>query len=456
MESRSLARIVWEEGMHLAQHHFQAQSRFFSDTSTFALSSLYFGHYGFAGLEMDAEALLNGTVSLTHARGFLPDGLAFHFPHDPPPAPLNVRELFSPTQPAHTVHLAIPAYRPGAANTAPVDGPAADGTPDDYRFLLQREERVDEVTGEERKSVTLARKNFRLLLDAQLEETEGLVSLPVARVMRDGAGNFTYDANFIPPALRVGAVPTLRSLLDRMVEMLEARAQSIQRERQARNGGTPGPAEVGEMWLAHAVHQSLPTLRHMRASRGAHPEELYQELARLGGALCTFALDASPDDLPLYDHDDLGGCFQELERHLRSRLEVVLPTGSYRISVEPGERFFYKAQVADSDALHSAELYVGVKAAEPDAKVIDAASRLMKVCSAAHIARLVREAFPGLPLKHVPSPPAVLRPQPGFHYFHISKSGPCWASIQETSQVGIYAPAALPDPRLELVVVPAE
>ena len=451
MESRSLARIVWEEGMHLAQHHFQAQSRFFSDTSTFAVSALHFGHYGFAGLELDREALLNGTVSLTHARGFLPDGLAFHFPHDPPPSPLNVRELFSPTQPAHTVHLAIPAYRPGAANTAPAEA-GGDGTP--FRFTLQREDRVDEVTGEERNPVTLARKNFRLVLDEQLAETEGLVTLPVARVMRDGAGNFTYDPDFIPPALRVGAVPALRGLLDRMVEMLEARADAIQRERRARNGGAPGPAEVGEMWLAHAVHQSLPSLRHMRASRGAHPEVLYQELARLGGALCTFALDASPDDLPLYDHDDLGHCFKELERHLRSRLEVALPTGSYRIPVGPSDRFIHTAEVADSEALHSAELYVGVKAAESDGKVIDAGNRLMKVCSAEHIARLVKEAFPGLPLSHVPSPPAVLRPQPGFHYFHITKSGPCWASIQETSAVGIYAPAALPEAQLELVVVP--
>ena len=46
-----LSRIVWSEGMHLAQHHFQTQSRYFEDLVAFTLSSLFYRCYGFAGLE---------------------------------------------------------------------------------------------------------------------------------------------------------------------------------------------------------------------------------------------------------------------------------------------------------------------------------------------------------------------------------------------------------------------
>src|ERR1017187_3420290 len=75
-----LSRVVWSEGMHLGPHHFQVQSRYFEDSIQFATSSLWFASYGLAGLELDADALYNGSVSLLHARGILPDGLPFNMP----------------------------------------------------------------------------------------------------------------------------------------------------------------------------------------------------------------------------------------------------------------------------------------------------------------------------------------------------------------------------------------
>ena len=64
-----LSRVVWSEGMYLGPHHFQVQSRYFEDSIQFATSSLWFSAYGLAGVDLDAHALQNGTVSLIHARG---------------------------------------------------------------------------------------------------------------------------------------------------------------------------------------------------------------------------------------------------------------------------------------------------------------------------------------------------------------------------------------------------
>src|SRR5690349_22823224 len=101
---KQLSRVVWNEGMHLAQHHFQAQSRYFEDAVQFALSSLFFAPYGLAGCELDADAIRNDTVALIHARGILPDGLPFDIPaSDGAPQQLGIRELFSPTQDSHLV-----------------------------------------------------------------------------------------------------------------------------------------------------------------------------------------------------------------------------------------------------------------------------------------------------------------------------------------------------------------
>ena len=49
-------------------------------------------------------------------------------------------------------------------------------------------------------------------------------------------------------------------------------------------------------------------------------------MLRLGGALCTFALDSHPRTLPLYDHDNLDECFGLLDEHIRRHLETIVPT----------------------------------------------------------------------------------------------------------------------------------
>jgi len=86
-----LSRVVWSEGMHLAPHHFQTQSRYFEDAIHFAVSSLWFAPYGLAACEMDHEALKNATVAVLQARGLFPDGLPFYIPgSDPPPEPRSI------------------------------------------------------------------------------------------------------------------------------------------------------------------------------------------------------------------------------------------------------------------------------------------------------------------------------------------------------------------------------
>ena len=48
---------------------------------------------------------------------------------------------------------------------------------------------------------------------------------------------------------------------------------------------------------------------------------------------------------------------------------------------------------------------------------------------------------------------AALSPRINTSYFRIRPVEPCWASITDTSEVGVYVPAAIPDAELDLVVV---
>ena len=83
--------------MHLAQHHFQAQSRYFENTIHFALSAVFPEFYGFVALEMDQDAIWDGKVVLLGASGVMPDGLAFELGEgDEVPAALDVKGVVEP------------------------------------------------------------------------------------------------------------------------------------------------------------------------------------------------------------------------------------------------------------------------------------------------------------------------------------------------------------------------
>ncbi len=447
---KPFTRVVWQEGMHLAQHHFQLQSRYFEESVGFALGQLFFRPYGLVACELDAEALRNGTVSVIHARGVLTDGLAFHIPEaDPPPPPRAIRELFSPTQDRHVVLLAIPPYRPGRANCV-LEPKASDG---DLRYVAETRVVADETTGQDEKPVLLGRKNLRVVLDSEIGD---MVALPLARVRRDGAGHFVYDLDFIPPVLEIGASPGLMERLRRVIEILEAKSQALVGQRRGAQADLAAYAarDVASFWLAHAIHSSLAPLHHLLESRRAHPEQLYVELARLAGALCTFSLDSHPRELPLYDHDNLEECFGALERVIRTHLDLVVPTNCVALPLERSRKFLYTCAVRDRRCLGPSTWILGVRAARgAQADLIAAVPRLVKMCSAQLIARLVKEAQAGLLLEHLPTPPAAVAPRAGSQYFLVRQAGPCWDAIVKSAEVGIYVPEALAEGELELLVV---
>lgn len=436
--------------MHLAQHHFQTQNRYFEDLTRFAVDSLFFRTWGLVRCELDSDALLNGTVSLTHGRGIMPDGLAFQFPEDPVPDPLEVAELFSPVHDSHLVLLAIPPLRTGHANCA-VNG---DADAEALRFGSTVENVPDELTGSDEKQVALARKNFRLLLDHQ--ERGDLVTLPIARVRRDGRGHFMYDPEYIPPSLQIGASEQLLVLGERLTQMLEAKSDAMRREREAtqRPLAEWAAREVANFWLTHAVNAALAPVKHMLATRAAHPERMYVELARLAGALCTFSMDAHPRDLPAYDHENLSVCFEALDRHIRRNLEIIIPTNTIVTTLSQAEPNFHSAAIPDDRAFSKgSHWYLGVRSSAGRGEIAASVPRLVKVCSAEHIVRLVKEGLPGLDLEHEPSPPPELSPRIGSHYFRIRTDGPCWTLMAKSHNAGVYAPAAIADAELEITIV---
>jgi type VI secretion system protein ImpJ len=435
--------------MYLGPHHFQAQNRYFEDSVQFATSSLWFANFGLIGFELNTEALANGTVSVVNGRGIFPDGLVFHMPDsDALPAARHIADLFPATRDTLTVLLAIAPRQAEGRNTA-LESAESDGA----RFIAQSQTVHDENTGRDERDVQMGRKNIRLLLDT--EDASGLLTLPVARVMRDGRGHFVPDPRFIAPCLKISASERLMMLTQRLIEILEEKSRGLTQPRQQQGKSLTEFAtrEIASFWLLHAVNSSLAPLRHLCFTKRGHPEELYVEMARLAGALCTFALDSHPRSLPLYDHDHLDACFEALDLHIRTHLETIVPTNCISIPLQAAKDYFWEGDVTDARCFGRSRWVFAIHCNAGEAAVIQGTPRLAKICSSQFVPELVKRALPGCALTHLPVPPTAISARVETQYFGVTKAGPCWDHIVQSKRVGIYVPGELPAPELELLVI---
>jgi type VI secretion system protein ImpJ len=436
--------------MYLGPHEFQAQARYFEDAIQFASAALWFQSYGLIGSTLDGDALRNGTVNLVHASGIFPDGTPFLIPQsDGAPAARPIADLFPPTRDRLTVHLGITGHKPGGRNCTASPDLAAAG---DTRYFAEIRNFNDETNGADARPVPIRRKNIRLLLDPELNDK--IVSLPLARIQRDGSGHFIFDPEFVPPCLTISSSERLMLMLRRLIEILEAKSSTLSRA----SGGAGGLAEfstrdLANFWLMHAVNSGLAALRHLWISKRGHPEELFVEMSRLGGALCTFALDSHPRTLPNYDHRDLSDCFEKLDYHIRTHLETIVPTNCVSIPLTKVANYFYEGEVADTRVLGRARWIFGIHASIGDAELIVRTPQLVKLCSAKFVGELVRRAMAGLTLTHLPAPPPAVPARVETQYFNVSRDGPFWDHIVQTRRVGIYVPGELTDAELELLVL---
>ena len=279
--------------------------------------------------------------------------------------------------------------------------------------------------------------------------------MPLARIQRDGGGHFIFDEKFVPPVLRFNSSTALMNIARRLIDILTQKNTTFAGSTRGYDRQSSGMSaqQISTFWFLHAVDSALASFRHLYLSKQSHPEELYCEMLRLGGALCTFGLNSSAAALPVYDHMDLQACFEALDAHIREHLELVIPTNCISLKLEQTDRYFWEGDITDTRILGNARWYFSIAANIGEAELITGTPALVKVCSARFVAELVKRALPGMKLTHVSTPPASLAPRITNQYFTVNRSGPCWDHLMETRRLGIYVPGDIPTPQLDLLVL---
>jgi type VI secretion system protein ImpJ len=443
-----LSRVVWSEGMYLAPHHFQTQSRYFEDSIAFLASNLWREPWGVLHIEMDAKAIENETVSLLHTSGIFSDGLSFDVPiSDAPPPTRTLSSICLPSDSDLTLYLAVPTRKDGGYDTQIVDN----GTRSRYSgvsHILR-----DETNGIDEQEVELARKNLCLLTERELSPS--FCSFPVARLVRDSRGRFRYDDEFVPCSLRISASESLMLRLKRLLEIIAEKSATIARPVQVGNQLRTDalPIDVANYWFLHALHSAIPVLRYLLHTRHSHPADCFLELTRLAGALCTFGVDSDPRKLPDYNHANPGPAFNALYDHIQRHLEIIVPSNTVDLAFVPTSPYLYGAPITDQRCLRHARWILGIRSSIGESELMRLVPRLVKVCSARFVPELVKRALPGMTLTHLPVTPAAVRAVADMQYFAIDTAGPCWEHILHTQSVGIYIPGEIMEPEFTITVI---
>ena len=445
---RQLQPVLWTKGTLLSPQHLQAQDRFLEDTLQFWLESLAFAPWGFRELRIDREALAGGLLIASAASGIFPDGLLFEIPDaDGAPPAKQLAEHFGPDDSALDVYLAVPQYRERGVNVS------TPGAATDTRFVAEVAFVRDEVRGAAEKPIQIARKGFRLLTEN--ESRQGYSTLRAARVHRTPAGVFHLDDHFVPPLLGIAASDYIMTIARRLVEILTARSTELGALRRQKNQSLADftSSEIASFWLLYAINTHYPRFRHLFDTRRGHPEELFATMVSLAGALTTFSPDLHPRDLPVYDHNDLAGCFTSLDAKLRLLLDTVVKKNYVALAMQQVQPSIYATSLAEERFFDNTHFYLAVRADMDHGELIGKAPQLIKVGSSSHIDQLVRRALPAVELAHVVRPPSALPIKQNYEYFRLSQSGGVWDSIVRARNLAAYVPAEFPGAEIELIIL---
>ncbi len=441
--------------MLLTPHHFQQADNYIEELLNTRIASLLPYEWGIIDLQVNRDAVANGSVQLMSCRGIMPDGLIINIPQTcPEPDARPVADHFSPTADHLDVFLAVPQNRVGAANFQSNGGPASQTV----RYLQASGIVIDETAGENEQQVPFAQPNFRLLFADEVRE--GYSAIKIAELQRTTTGQLKLAEEYVPPAIHIGASSWLTNLLRQLIEFLVAKSRTLgERRHQSKAGPAVFSTDDGMvLWVLPTLNAAIPALTHLFRQRIVHPERLYSEMVRLAGALMTLIFERHAKDLQRYNHLDLYNTFRQLDFEIRFLLEKVDPQRYVPIPLVQERPALYVARVNDDQLLREAEFYLAVGAKVPENKLIERVPSAIKIADRDGIDVVINNALRGVSITHV-TPPGQIPTRAGLHYFRLDRNDldtelkRFWDRIIALKTISVWVADEFPEAKLEMYAI---
>ena len=375
----------------------------------------------------------------------LPDGTTLNIPHgDAAPAAL---ELDSNTR-DQTIFLCLLEKRYGS-NEVSRDDSDETGTRLSVNVMDVSDTSVPMNTTA---PIELGRKNLYLLRES--DERADYACLGVIRVVEVRNDNTVMvDRSFIPPALDCRDTPRLAGYIRELLGLLKHRGEALA----ARVGaGHDGTADTGDFMLLQVVNRYDPLFVHLASLPELHPETLFAICLQLAGELSTFTSPGKrPSEFPIYDHEDLAGCFEPLMSELRHALSAVLEQNAIFIELVLKKGGIRKATIEDRQLFDDAYFVLAVKAEMPTEEIRNLIPLQAKIGSPNKIIDLIKLQIPGVGMDPLPVAPRQIPFHAGFQYFELDKRGDMWKQLKESGSLALHAGGNFPGIEFELWAIRA-
>jgi type VI secretion system protein ImpJ len=439
------SKIIWSEGMFLRPQHFQQHDRYLESHIEERCAPLRPYAWGVRELEVSQEALGLGKIDIANCRAVLPDGTTVSIPSaDEAPEAL---ELDTNTR-DQTIYLCLLEKRHGS-NEVSRDDSEEIGTRLSVKAMDVRDTSVPVNTTA---PIELGQKNLRLLREK--DERADYACLGVLRVIEvRNDKTVVIDRSFIPPSLDCRDTPRLAGYIRELQGLLKQRGEALAARVGAGQGGT---ADTGDFMLLQVVNRYEPYFSHLSTLPCLHPETLFGICAQLAGELATFTSPGKrPSEFPVYDHENLMGCFEPLMSELRHALSAVLEQTAVSIELVLKKGGIRKATIEDKQLFDDAYFVLAVKADMPSEEIRNLLPLQAKIGSPNQIIDLIKLQIPGVAMSPLPVAPRQIPFHAGFQYFELDKRGDMWQQMKQAGSMALHAGGNFPGIDFELWAIRA-
>ena len=300
--------------MFLRPQHFQASERHWNEVSRTSEQWDHQYGYGLRSIEISPEAISNSQFEIQSLRARMRDGTIISI--GPETNRVDLKAAFA-NESTVQILLAVPQLSSTGANV----GDAGSGA---YtRYSAVAESVTEEAAGGNDQLIEFRKPNVQLV--DSTHEMPGFELLPIARLNRAAGGEAVpqLDPGYIPPVIAVDGWTELeRDFVRAIYDMIGTKIDMV--AQQVRNRGitlaSQEPGDLERIFMLRILNEAYSVLKVSTFAQGVHPFVAYSELCRIAGMLAIFGPDRRLEDVPAYDHDDLGRIFE----WVRSRIAALL------------------------------------------------------------------------------------------------------------------------------------
>jgi type VI secretion system protein ImpJ len=317
------------------------------------------------------------------------------------------------------------------------------------RFIAHDEDTIDYINGANGiANIRTASLKVKYMLET--EDRSGYHCIGLVRIREVTSDKrAVIDQAYIPPVLASSQSSALDGFINEILAMLKHRGDSL--AQRVSGSGNQGIAEIADFLMLQVINKYEPVLKHIGSLPYLHPESLYQTFVQLAGELSTFTTASKrPDEVRIYQHDDLEMVFASVMLSLRRSLSTVVEQAARQIPLQERKYGIFVGEINDKTLLSNSAFVLIVKAALGEDEIRRSIPSLIKIGSVEQIRSLVNIQLPGVVVRPLASAPRQLPFYAGGVYFELDTTSPAWKDLHNSGGIALHLSGEYPELTLEL------